>query len=275
MKKLLASLALCLPFYLIAQGFGIFGKDQPYFADDLAVSTPIVFPHTNQVKYIWVSSDTTNGSIFTWPDRIVPLRLGQSSATDTPTNVLGASYFPNANDSDFKYVTNTSISIAISETPAFMIVTSNAQPKFRASNNYGHFWDHHTSGQGFRLYSNSVSSVVTWGLATNSNTEVPEITLADYPVNIPQGVQAMFFIQTNGYWACYTNRVLSKTLSGTFSGFNYVTTMLGRGRSWPNTSSFGGYVLHLIVWTNSITFTAQDITDVFDFTTNLYGHFGP
>jgi len=34
MKKLLASLALCLPFYLIAQGFGIFGKDQPYFAAD-------------------------------------------------------------------------------------------------------------------------------------------------------------------------------------------------------------------------------------------------
>src|SRR6187402_2326475 len=34
MKKLLASLALCIPFYLIAQGFGIFGKDQPYFAED-------------------------------------------------------------------------------------------------------------------------------------------------------------------------------------------------------------------------------------------------
>ena len=275
MKRLLASIALCFPICLIAQGFGVFGTDQPFFAKDLAASAsaPIVFPHTNQLKYFFVSSDLTNGLVATWPDRITGKTLGQSVTTSYLTNMNGGVYSPNATINDVKSATNTSLDLNYVETPAVLIVTSNAQPIYQAANNYGHFWEHQTTANGFRLFSNSVSSV-SWGISIADHEVPSSVILANYAVNIPQGVQAMLFIQTNNYWACYTNRVLSASASGAWT-FNYRPYMLGRGAGWANSTTFRGYVMRIIVWTNSITFTAQDITDVFDGVTNIYGHFGP
>jgi len=64
MKRILASLALCIPFYLVAQGFGIFGKDQPYFSDDTTSASLPPAPDTIPgLSYWWDFTDAAKTTI--------------------------------------------------------------------------------------------------------------------------------------------------------------------------------------------------------------------
>jgi hypothetical protein len=275
MKRLLALAAVLLPVYLFAQGFGSFSHDQPYLSAG-ASSGVVALPMLPDIRFRWVASDVSvDGPVTNWFDRIASVPLSQTVIAHRPTKSLGGVYFANASATDIRAVTNTSAMTFNSISQAILIVTSNALPVFTGANNYGNFWVENSNGYGFRLKDNNAGSI-TWEFDNNGGAAA-EATLVNFGASMPQGVQAFLYMgytQTN--WAAFTNNSLSiSNTTPALGGTAPILGVLGRGALWSNSSSFRGYVMEVVVWTNAMNFTPQIISQAFDYVTNTYGHFNP
>lgn len=236
MKRLLAIIALCVPVCLIAQGFGAFGTDQPFFAQDVTSSIPGVPP---ALSLWWSHGDiSSNNPVSAWNDRIVGFQLVQDNTVYRPTNSVNGVCFDGTKSMEFistlKIPTNSSVFVS----GYFSAIPHNQILVYSTNGNEG-------------LYINATNQIVTrYGNADYG------LTTALNPTNF---VSFGYTTETNG-----TNLKLVTYINGSqvssnyFSGTSSSLDTVGGWSGYQVGTIFGrldyslyGYITDLMVWTNS------------------------
>ncbi len=250
MKRLIALSAILLPICLFSQGFGIFSRDQPFFAKDIStVSSP-----TNSllagIGYWWVASDLTNSPVTTWTDRVSGFILKQPTVANQPT-----------------WSTN-GVRFAVASTQ--YLVTNGSPPivwRLGPSVDYGD------------------AILVILDRASTGDTTVigpttpgGRILAFDFGANAwDNGSGSQFGITTTGQWydylyagtnfagayATYTNGVLAFTGAAS----KHSPHIFGGGSSG---ASFDGTIKEIIVWTNIAGTTSLQASNIHWYATNTY-----
>lgn len=255
---------------LNAQGFGSFTFDQPYLAKDATAATPTL-PTAPGLNHDWKASSVDDGSVTDWIDSIQGFHWWPPAGRE-PVKQYGGVYFNNPADQSAHTALNTtnlSFTTDSNVEQVWLIVTSNAVPNETGANNLGNFLGHGNQATGFQLLSSG--GAVTWQI-TSSDMSVD--TVANFGASMPQGIQAVLLMQSP-FNAVWTNGVLSITniTIGTIGTGDM--KWVGRPSIWNNSSSFTGYIMEVVTWTNITAFNDSLIQQAFNYVTATYGDYGP
>lgn len=251
MKRLLALIALCLPIYLFAQGFGSFSHDQPYLAKDISSASSAPDPQIYGAKYWWRFHDMpTNSFVTNWSDTISgSIWTNGSVGATRPTNSSLGVYFTRASSQNLTNFGNPEIA---TNSTHFLIINRTATTSFQYMLSYD-------TGGGFNIAWYTLGSLflefdaipyVNGQIANNSWTDIalvikkPDQTMTYYTNGVPALTNTLISLTTPRWW---------KLMGGHSSGGYY-----------------GGYIREVADWTNSLS--ASNVMVMHQYATNKYGY---